>query len=225
LKISLIIPVLNEAGLLRQQLEKLQPFRLQGHEIIVVDGGSHDGSETIATPLVDRVCSSTPGRASQMNHGAGLASGDVLLFLHIDTDLPTGFASHISQVLEKPQSIWGRFDVKLSSAQGWLPVIATAMNLRSRLTGVVTGDQAIFVRRQIFEQVKGYAPIPLMEDIEFSKRLRRLSWPVRIRQKAVASSRRWEQNGVLRTVLAMWWLRLLYFIGVSPGKLVTIYYK
>ena len=225
MKISIIIPVLNESALLQKQLEKLRPFRNLGNEVIVVDGGSDDDSREVARPLVDRVCHSSSGRSLQMNYGAGLASGEVLLFLHIDTSLPVDCAAQIAQVFENSNRLWGRFDVRLSSDQGLLRVIPAAMNLRSHLTGVVTGDQAIFVRRQVFEEVKGYAPIPLMEDIELSKRLRRLSWPARIRQKAIASSRRWEQRGVLSTVLSMWWLRLLYFVGVSPKKLVIMYYK
>lgn len=223
-KISVIIPVINESRTLEQRLPALQCWREAGHEVIVVDGGSTDGSADMASRFADRVLHSEPGRAAQMNRGADAAVGDILLFLHIDTVLPEGICQTLSGQLEASGSQWGRFDIRLSGDSKLFRLIARMMNWRSRLTGVATGDQAIFVRRAAFIAAGGYEPIPLMEDIALSKQLRRLSRPLCIRDVAITSSRRWEKHGTLRTVLLMWSLRLAYFLGVSPERLHHYYY-
>lgn len=225
MKISIVIPVLNESALIIMQLQKLQSAREKGHEVIVVDGGSLDDSQQLAKTLADNVYQAKPGRSQQMNLGAAQAHNEIILFLHIDTCMPSDFADQIMQVFENPNTLWGRFDVKFTSNRGLFRVIAACMNLRSHLTGVATGDQAIFMRREVFDQLQGYACIPLMEDIELSKRLRSLSWPARIKQRAITSERRWQQNGIARTIVFMWWLRLLYFFGVKPEKIARMYYK
>ena len=211
--------------MLRRQLQSLQAWRQAGHEVIVVDGGS---DETILKPLrelADRFLETRRGRALQMNQGASLAVGDFLLFLHVDTLLPENAPILIEHAMGNSSATWGRFDVRLSGELLIFRIIERAISVRSHLTGVVTGDQALFVRRSVFEQVAGYATIPLMEDVELSKRLRRISWPVRIREPVITSSRRWEQRGIVNTVVLMWWLRLLYFLGVSPKRLIKQYYK
>ena len=225
MRLSIIIPVLNEAGHIGNTLRLLQPLREQGHELILVDGGSSDDPLHIAQPLVDQVQISPLGRARQMNAGADIASGDWLLFLHADTQLPSASVEVITNALHGHGDQWGRFDVRLSG-EGWLlRVVERTINWRSRLSGIATGDQAVFVKREVFEQLGGYAEVPLMEDIELSKRLKRISRPVCIRQPVITSSRRWEENGVCSTILLMWWLRLLFFVGVSPDRLVQRYYK
>lgn len=223
-KLSIVIPVLNEADTLARQLEALQWLRRRGHEVILVDGGSIDGSQALGSGLADLRLTAPQGRALQMNAGASFASGDVILFLHVDTSLPDGAASLVEKGLAG-QRDWGRFDVRLDGP-GWpFRLIEWSMNWRSRLTGVATGDQAIFVRRATFERIGGFAELPLMEDVELSKRLRKQSWPACVRVPVVTSSRRWERHGILRTMLTMWCLRLLYLFGASPGLLNRIYYK
>ncbi|WP_321347854.1 TIGR04283 family arsenosugar biosynthesis glycosyltransferase [Halopseudomonas oceani] len=220
LKLSIIMPVRNEAAGIVAALTPLQPLRGE-LELILVDGGSSDETVPLARPLVDRLIQSAPGRATQMNAGAALAHGDWLLFLHADTCLPNGFID----LLPEPGSPhrWGRFDVRLSPSSPLLAVVAWMMNLRSRLTAVCTGDQAIFVERAFFEQLGGYAPIALMEDIELSKRLRRQSRPLCLSERLTTSSRRWQQNGTLRTIALMWQLRLCYWLGADPSELARQY--
>ena len=220
-KLSIIIPTLNEAGGIEHTLRPLQTWRQQGHEVIVADGGSVDQTITLATPLADRVIHASKGRARQMNEGAQQASGDVLLFLHADTALPENSDELISSALTTKS--WGRFDVRLSGRQWLLRVVEFMMNWRSRLSGIATGDQAIFVRRELFEQIDGYADIPLMEDIDFSKRLKQHSRPACISTPLLTSSRRWEKHGILNTIVLMWRLRLAYFFGVSPEQLSKHY--
>jgi len=221
-KISIIIPVLNEAVNLARLNESLQSIRQQGHEVIIVDGGSVDNTLAIAYDLSDRVLISSPGRALQMNSGASVASGDVFLFLHADTQLPDDTVKIISDILPQ-KSCWGRFDVRLSGSRFVFRLIESLMNLRSCLTAIVTGDQAIFIERKLFDRVGGFPEIALMEDIAISRRLRKFSRPACIKQKVITSSRRWENNGVVVTVLLMWKLRLYYFFGVSPEKLKQMY--
>lgn len=224
MKISIIIPVLNDAHQLAQQLARLQEVRQSGHEVIVVDGGSSDETTQVQDGLCDIFSVTRPGRARQMNRGAELARGDSLLFLHADTCLPPDFSQLIERALHLPGPVWGRFDIRLSGAGQIFTVIAWMMNLRSHVSGVVTGDQGLFVLRQAFHQVGGYPDIPLMEDVALSKKLRRVAWPVRIRTAAVTSSWRWEQRGIVPTILLMWWLRLLYFCGARPASLARKYY-
>jgi rSAM/selenodomain-associated transferase 2 len=217
-KLSVVIPVLNEAALVGPTLRALAPLRAQGHEVIVVDGGSEDATREIAAPLADRVLLAPRGRARQMNAGASSATGDALVFLHADTRLPAHADVLILDSLKR--HFWGRFDVRIEAAHPLLRVIAFAMNLRSRLTGVATGDQAIFVRRDAFP---GFPEIALMEDVAFSKRMKRQSPPACLREQVLTSGRRWERHGVLRTMLLMWRLRLGYFLGMDPDELARRY--
>ena len=210
--------MLNEAARIARALESLAPLRARGHEVIVVDGGSEDGSRELALPLADRVLQAPRGRARQMNAGAAAASGDALLFLHADTRLPANADHLIFHSLTK--NPWGRFDVAIEGRSALLPVIAFFMNTRSRLTGIATGDQAMFVRREAF---RGFPEIALMEDVAFSKAMKRQSPPACLREKAVTSGRRWERHGVVRTMLLMWRLRLAYFLGVAPDELARRY--
>lgn len=221
--LSVIIPTLNEAAGIDRTLRAVQALRTWGHEIIVVDGGSLDATVDVAAPLADKIIRAAHGRARQMNAGAAIAHGDILVFLHADTRLPGDADRAIAKALRKKQRQWGRFDIRLSGRHPLLRVVERAMNLRSRLTGISTGDQAIFVRRCVFEQVGGFADIPLMEDIALSRVLRRLSRPVRINKKAITSSRRWEQQGIVRTIVKMWVLRLRYFLGADPAMLARHY--
>jgi len=220
-RFSVIVPTLNEAANIRGCLQPLQ-CRRQWLEIIVADGGSGDGTREAATPLADQVLTAPRGRALQMNAGAGIARGKVLIFLHADTRLPPDAFPLIQRALEQGHR-WGRFDVELAGRHPLLPVVAASMNLRSRLSGIATGDQAIFVTRELFEQVGGYPPQPLMEDIELSRRLRRHGRPACLRRKARTSARRWEHFGVIRTIALMWWLRLRYFLGTDPERLNRLY--
>lgn len=222
--LSIIIPVLNEAYTLRRQLPMLQGLREAGHQLILVDGGSTDGSVEVAGALVDISVTVGPGRARQMNAGAEHAAGDVLLFLHIDTTLPAKAAALVTAALKDSGRGWGRFDVKLDGRHPAFRVIAWAMNLRSRMTAVATGDQAIFVKRDLFQQIGGYPDVPLMEDVLISKTLRRISQPVCLRPPVICSSRRWQQHGIMTTIWLMWRLRLAFFLGASPAELHAQYY-
>ena len=222
--ISVIIPILNEAATLADFLQQLQPMRQRDCEIIVVDGGSEDASAEIAVPFADQVVQSARGRAVQMNTGAQIARGTVLWFLHSDSIIPAEVDQHILQALAASHKVWGRFDVRLSGDALMLRTVATMMNIRSRYSGIATGDQGIFVERDAFLQLGGYPVIALMEDITISRNLKRLSRPLCLQQKLITSSRRWQQNGIVRTIVLMWWLRLLYFFGVKPDCLARRYY-
>lgn len=222
LPLSIIIPALNEAGCIRDILRQLQALRAQGHEIILVDGGSCDETIALAQPLVDQLLPAPAGRALQMNVGAKAASGQVFWFLHADTRVPDKAARLITEALQQAGS-WGRFDVRLSGDKLLLRLVERMMNWRSRFTGVASGDQGMFVTRELFERVGGFAELPLMEDIDLSRRLKREQWPVCLRDTLTTSSRRWEQKGVLRTIALMWYLRLAYFLGVSPARLAMRY--
>jgi rSAM/selenodomain-associated transferase 2 len=223
LKISIIVPARNEAEGIAAALTGLASLRNRGHEVIVVDGGSSDGTAALSRAAADHVVSAPRGRASQMNAGAALARGEVLLFLHADTRLPENADACIRRGLAKSGRAWGRFDVRIEGESRLLPVIAFFMNLRSRATGIATGDQAIFVRRTAFQGVGGFPPIELMEDIALSRSIKRVSWPLCLADKAVTSGRRWERRGVLRTVLLMGWLRLAFFFGAAPANLARLY--
>ena len=222
LKLSFIIPALNEAPYIRSCLEPLQRFRDDGHEVILVDGGSNDATVEQARPLVDEVIRSTRGRARQMNAGARVATGDVFLFIHADTVMHMASADPLVENIRFPRA-WGRFDVRLSGSQFLLRVIEFFMNLRSRLTGIATGDQVIFITRSLFLESGGFPDIPIMEDVAFSSMLARLCRPLCLRATVVTSSRRWEQHGILRTILKMWYLRLSYFFGADPEQLARRY--
>lgn len=224
-RISIIIPTLNESGTLVECLRDLQPLREQDCELIVADGGSENPGLALAEPLVDRAIVAPRGRAIQMNAGARLASGAILWFLHADTRLPPDAAPSIREALTDPKAGWGRFDVRLSGQRSSLRMVETMMNIRSRLSGIATGDQGIFVRRALFERVGGYPSIALMEDIALSRILKRYSRPVCLGQRLQTSSRRWERDGVWRTIFLMWRLRLAYFLGADPARLARIYYR
>jgi rSAM/selenodomain-associated transferase 2 len=220
-RLSIIVPALNEAAGIAGALERLQPLRGRGHELIVVDGGSEDATAALAAPHADRVIAAARGRARQMNAGAAVAGGDALLFLHADTRLPPDADRMILGTLGA--RCWGRFDVRIEGRSALLAVIAFFMNWRSRLTGIATGDQAIFARRQAFWRAGGFPEIPLMEDVAFSKRMKALSPPACLRERVATSGRRWEANGVLRTILLMWRLRLAYLLGARPEELARRY--
>jgi rSAM/selenodomain-associated transferase 2 len=221
--LSIIIPVLDEADNIVPVLGALAPLRSRGAEIIVVDGGSRDDTVALATPRADRVVVSARGRAVQMNAGAASASGTVLLFLHADTRLPADADRLIRDGLARSGRAWGRFDVTIEGRHPLLPVIAAAMNTRSRLTGITTGDQAMFVTREAFAAVGGFPAIALMEDITLARYLKRISRPVSLRARVTTSGRRWESRGVVHTVFLMWRLRLMYFFGARPDVLARRY--
>ena len=193
--------------------------------MIVADGGSRDGSAEIAarTPGV-RLVSGDRGRARQMNAGAARAAGEILLFLHADTHLPPGAVEAVQDALADPSVVYGRFDVRFDRSGAAFRMIARLMNLRSRLTGISTGDQAIFVRRSAFERLGGYPEIALMEDIELTRRLKRIGRFAPLRLQVTTAARRWEENGIARTIVLMWTLRVLYFCGIGPDRLHRWYY-
>ena len=223
MRISIVIPTLNEAQNLKPLLQDLAELRDQGHEIVLVDGGSDDATVALARGWVDRVLLGETGRAVQMNAGAHAANGDILWFLHADSRISTDAASCLRDACIAGYH-WGRFDVRLSGSHWLLRVVEYSMNLRSHLTGIATGDQGVFVTRQAFEAVNGFPPIALMEDIALSKKLRRRGHPARIRQPFLqTSSRRWEQRGILRTIAHMWRLRLAYALGAEPSDLARRY--
>lgn len=222
-KISIIMPVLNEATGIQSALQALQPLRARGHELIVVDGGSDDATTRLIGQDADRIIEAARGRAHQMNAGARAARGDVLLFLHADTRLPRDADRLLLEGLRNSTRCWGRFDVRIDSASPLLRLVSAMMNLRSRLTGICTGDQAVFVATDAFARSGGYAPLALMEDIALSAQLRRRSAPLAIHTAVSTSARRWERDGVWRTILLMWWLRLRFFFGASPARLARIY--
>jgi len=221
--ISIIVPVLDEAGAIVAALVALAPLRGRGVEVIVVDGGSDDGTARLAAPHADRVLEAPRGRASQMNAGARVARGEVLLFLHADTALPPEADRRLLHALQQSRREWGRFDVAIAGADPLFTVVAMLMNLRSRLTGVATGDQALFVRRDTFVAAGGFPEIPLMEDVALSKALKRIGPPACLHERVVTSGRRWERNGTLRTILLMWRLRLEYALGADPRHLARRY--
>jgi rSAM/selenodomain-associated transferase 2 len=224
MKASIVIPVLNEGSSLADCLLRLQSLRSKKVEIIVADGGSVDGSLAAVSQLADHIIAAPRGRAAQMNAGAAIASGEVLLFLHADTVLPDSFVDFLSRCSDSAMQ-WGFFLPRLSGEHWLLRWVEAGMAWRSGVTHVATGDQAIFVRRKLFELIGGFPPLSLMEDIAISKLLRRSAEPLVWRDAVITSSRRWERNGIIKTIVLMWWLRLLYFCGVAPETLQRLYYK
>jgi rSAM/selenodomain-associated transferase 2 len=222
-KLSIIMPVLDEAAGIVEALGALAPLRARGAEVIVVDGGSRDRTMEIAHPLANRVMAAPRGRGAQMNAGAAAAEGDVLLFLHADTQLPPEADRMVLDGLHESSWQWGRFDVRIEGRSLLLPVIATFMNWRSLATGIATGDQAMFVTRAAFAKAGGFPDIPLMEDIELSRRLKRVSRPLCVAARAITSGRRWDERGAIRTILMMWRLRLAHFLGAEPAALARRY--
>jgi rSAM/selenodomain-associated transferase 2 len=223
MRLSIIIPVLDEGEGIASALDALAELRSLGVEVIVVDGGSRDATVQRARLRADCVISAARGRARQMNRGAESAAGDVLLFLHADTRLPSAAEHVVLNELARSGRAWGRFDVDIEGTHPLLPIIAFFMNMRSRMTGIATGDQAIFVRRDAFQAAGAFPPIALMEDIALCKRLKRISPPLCLRERVVTSARRWENNGILSTIVLMWGLRLAYFFGADPNKLAQRY--
>ncbi|MDR4460450.1 MAG: TIGR04283 family arsenosugar biosynthesis glycosyltransferase [Nitrospirales bacterium] len=226
--IAVIIPVLNEQKALTALLPVLIPLGFE--EIIVVDGGSRDGTVDVARKILKsasdspyRIISGPCGRASQMNAGAALAHSDILVFLHADTQLPHNARQVVADVMDDLQCVGGRFDVRFPRDTGYAWMVSRLMNLRSRWSGISTGDQTMFVRRSVFEELGGFANIPLMEDIEFSRRLKRVGTIASLRAKVITSFRRWEQHGPLRTIVRMWTLRAWYWLGWDPRRLQQYY--
>jgi len=222
MKLSIVVPTLEEAGAIEATLASVRPAREQGAEVVVADGGSRDATRALAAPHADRVIEVPRGRASQMNAGARVASGDVLLFLHADTLLPVAALAGVVGAVRAGRE-WGRFDVSIQGADPLLRVVATFMNARSRWTGIATGDQAIFATRAAFEAAGGFPDIPLMEDVALSKALRRRSQPACLRARVTTSGRRWERGGTLRMIVLMWRLRLAYALGADPHHLARRY--
>lgn len=220
--LSIVMPALNEAVGIEITLQALQELRRRGIELLLADGGSTDGTVDLAAPWVDAVVAGPPGRALQMNAGAAYARANVLLFLHADTRLPPMADVQVLKAVAGGAR-WGRFDVHIEGRPWILRVVAMLMNQRSRLSGIATGDQGIFVTRDAFDAVGGFPVQPLMEDIEMSRRLKRLGKPACLRTKVVTSGRRWEQRGVWRTILLMWRLRWKYWRGESIANLVETY--
>ena len=222
MRVSIVIPALDEAERIEAHLTALAWLRQRGGEIMVVDGGSSDGTAEKARGFADCVLDAPRGRAIQMNAGAGVARGEILLFLHADTQLPPEADRLVAEAIQQGAT-WGRFDVRIEGDHPMLRIVARSMNWRSRLTGIATGDQAIFVRRDIFEGVGGFPDIPLMEDIELSRRLKQGGRPLCVAERVSTSGRRWEKHGLARTILLMWRLRTAYFLGADPRGLANRY--
>ena len=221
--LSIIVPTLDEEARIGAALSALAPLRRRGAELIVTDGGSRDRTVEIARPLADRVIEAPRGRGAQMNAGAAAARGDVLLFLHADTSLPPEADRLVLEGLRSAAAQWGRFDVRIDGESPLLPIVAALMNARSRLTGIATGDQAMFVRRAAFVAAGGFPEIPLMEDVELSNRLKRVSRPLCLAARVVTSGRRFDERGAIRTILLMWRLRLAFWLGAPPAALARRY--
>ena len=222
-RLSVVMPALNESAGILAALQALAPLLARGAQLLVADGGSQDDTVALARTGSAQVIGAPLGRALQMNAGAQQASGDILLFLHADTRLPLDADRLIAQAIANGPQVWGRFDVRIEGKPRMLRVIAAFMNRRSRWTGIATGDQALFMTRAAFDAVGGFPAQPLMEDIEISKRLLKLSRPACLRARVVTSGRRWETRGVWRTVLLMWRLRLAYWRGAVPERLAERY--
>jgi rSAM/selenodomain-associated transferase 2 len=223
MSLSIIVPCLNEQDTILETLGALVPLRERGAEIIVVDGGSTDETVGRSQQWADRILTAPRGRARQMNAGAAVARGEILLFVHADTRLPDAADGVIIDGLHRTRKSWGRFNVRIDGRARLLPLVALLMNVRSRVSGIATGDQAMFVTRSLFEAAGRFPEIPLMEDVTLSQRLKRFGAPLCLRHEVTTSGRRWDTNGVIRTVVLMWWLRLAYALGADPRKLASRY--
>ena len=221
--LSIIVPTLNEAAGIVDALEALSPLRANSAEVIVADGGSRDRTIELARPRCDKLVEAPRGRGAQMNAGAQVATGAIVLFLHADTRLPREADRLVTEGLATSKRVWGRFDVKIAGRSSLLPVVAGLMNWRSRLTGIATGDQAMFAHRRAFAQVGGFPDVPLMEDIILSRRLRQISAPLCLTAQVVTSGRRWDEHGPVRTILLMWRLRAAHSLGADPHTLARAY--
>lgn len=223
--LSVVVPVLNESGQIAERLAALAPLRARGVEVVVVDGGSDDGTADIARHGADQVVKAPRGRAAQMNAGALASRGQHLLFLHADTRLPpeADHLVHHALTAGPEPALWGRFDVQIDGRLRGLRMVAAFMNARSRLTGIATGDQGLFMTRTAFDAVGGFPPIALMEDVAMSRRLLALGRPACLRERVTTSGRRWERHGLWRTIVLMWRLRLAYFLGADPNQLAVRY--
>ena len=222
-QLSIVIPTLNEAAGIESLLVSLQGLRQRGHEIVLVDGGSADATPALAARYVDQVLRTVPGRATQMRAGAAAAHGDVFWFLHADSRIEPDADVHILAGMTGTDLYWGRFDIRFDDTRALLRLVGWCMNWRSRLTGIATGDQGIFVSRVLYDRVGGFADIPLMEDIALSRSLRAHVRPMCLHTGLQTSARRWRKHGVTRTILLMWYLRLLYFLGAPPERLLRYY--
>ena len=228
MKLAIIVPVFNEGAALAVRLQALQTLRARGAQVVVVDGGDGSNPEQIGLladknleqigPLADLVLQAPLGRAAQMNAGVWALcqiapqitpQPDALLFLHADTQLPPDADGLIAAALQ--HHAWGRFDVHIQGQSAWLPLVAALMNLRSRLSGMATGDQALFVRRRVFEKLGGFAPLPLMEDLEICQRLQGVSAPACLKERVTTSGRRWDEHGAWRVIALMWRLRAAWY--------------
>lgn len=220
--LCIVVPVLDEAASLPARLKALDAFRRRGARVVVVDGGSEDDTLAIAREHADLALLAPRGRASQMNAGAAACPADVLLFLHADTVLPDNADALVQRATLGPFA-WGRFDVRIDSPRAALRMVSAMMNLRSRWTGIATGDQALFVRHDLFRQIGGFPDLPLMEDIAMSRALKRHGPPACLKDRVTTSARRWERHGVWRTIVLMWRLRAAYFLGADPRQLAIRY--
>lgn len=220
-RLSIIIPALNEARHIHETLQRLQPLRQRGHEVIVVDGGSSDDTVALTTPLADVVLNASPGRAGQMAAGVDVSHQPILWFLHADTQIPADADDEIIHALQ--DNGWGRFDITLSGSHPLFRIIERMINLRSCLSGIATGDQGIFMQRELYQRIGGMPRQPLMEDVELSRLLKHHNRPACIKRRLQTSSRRWEEHGIIRTVLLMWFLRSAYALGVPAERLAARY--
>lgn len=223
--LSIIIPVLNEQENIRGLLKLLQSARNRGAELVVVDGSSTDLSCEVAEPLCDHLVHSERGRAKQMNAGAARASGKLLWFLHADSIPSDAALDRLRKICDSGENVWGRFDISMSGSHFLLKMVAFMMNIRSSVTGIATGDQGIFIHRNLFEEVNGFPDLLLMEDISICRELKKIMMPLCCREKLVTSSRKWEEKGILRTIMLMWWIRFSYAMGSDPKKLYQQYYR
>lgn len=233
--VSIVVPILNEADNLPHLFANIACLNPAPQQVILVDGGSMDKSIGVAQNLIKdlelnnklgidwQIIESSAGRATQMNGGARLAIGDILLFLHADTQLPSQAILGVVNAMGTAE--WGRFDVRLDSRQPMLWIVSQMINWRSKLSRIATGDQAIFIKRELFEQVGGYPDQALMEDIEICKKLKTIAKPACLKSKVVTSARRWQQHGTWRTIILMWQLRFDYWRGVSADNIKARYYK